>query len=56
MPPPEQRDAAKAAAEAAKQVATAARAEVPEGHRSYGVITCGAALGDKASITAFLED
>ena len=54
--PQEEQEAAKAAAEAAKQAATAARAAVPEGLRSYGVITCGAALGYKAYIAAFLED
>jgi hypothetical protein len=43
------------AAGKAKQAANAARAAVPEHLRSYGVITCGAALGDKAFIAAFLD-
>ena len=43
------------AADKAKQASNATRAAVPEHLRSCGVITCGAALGDKAFIAAFLD-
>jgi hypothetical protein len=53
--PPDRQAAAMEAADKVKQAANAARAAVPEHFRSYGVITCGAALGDKAFIAAFLD-
>ena len=46
---------ADAVAAQAKSAATDARNSVPEEHRSYGVTTCGAALGDKAFVAAFLD-
>ena len=54
--PPGQRESAEAAAAKAKEEAAAARADVPNECRAYGVITCGAALGDAPYIAAFLED
>ena len=53
--PPDRQAAAMEAADKAKQASNATRAAVPEHLRSYGVITCGAALGDKAFIAAFLD-
>jgi len=52
---PAHRAFAEAVAEQAKIAAKEARNAVPETHRSYGVTTCGAALGDKAYIAAFLN-
>jgi hypothetical protein len=43
------------AADKAKKASNATRAAVPKHLRSCGVITCGAALGDKAFIAAFLD-
>ena len=52
----EEREAAAVkAGEAAEAAAEAARA-VPEHHKAYGVIVCGAALGDKEFEAAFLEE
>jgi hypothetical protein len=53
--PPDRQAAAMEAAVKAKQASNATRAAIPEHLRSCGVITCGAALGDKAFIAAFLD-
>ena len=52
---PTHRAFAELLAEHAKIAAKETRSAVPEEHRSYGVTTCGAALGDKAYIAAFLD-
>jgi len=52
---PAHRAFAEAVAEQAKIAAKETRSAVPEEHRSYGVTTCGAALGDKAYVAAFLD-
>ena len=43
------------AAEAATEAVKAARIMIPDNYRSFGVITCGAALGDKEYVAAFLD-
>ena len=43
------------AAEAATEAVKAARIRIPDNYRSFGVITCGAALGDKEYVAAFLD-
>ena len=54
LPPPSARHPHTALSQA-KIAAKETRSAVPEEHRSYGVTTCGAALGDKAYIAAFLD-
>jgi hypothetical protein len=43
-------------AEAARKAAEDARARVPENHKAYGVVICGAALGDQNFEEEFLKE
>jgi hypothetical protein len=52
----DEKEAATAAAEAAAKAADDAMKSAPEQHKAYGVIVCGAALGDKDFEAGFLEE
>ena len=52
--PPELRAAAEAEARSLATAASEMREGTPEGHRAYGIIGCGAAVGDDAFIADFL--
>ena len=52
----DEKEAATAAAEAAAKAADDAMKSAHEQHKAYGVIVCGAALGDKDFEAGFLEE
>ena len=53
--PPSRKAVAETAAAAAKTVAADARTAVPEAHRAYGIVSCGAAIGDDLFVANYLQ-
>ena len=56
MVPPADKVKADLAALAPLEMAKAARSAVPEDKKAYGAISCGAAIGDDAFISDFLDN